>query len=618
MNARHTSLAGNNFIGALYRTILVCGLFLLLPAAVHATVVVTALPISTIENNAFSGPVATFTSNDPTQNAVNYTASINWGDGTTTPASTITGPAAGVFTVTGGHTYAEDGLYTLTVTVTDSVDATTVPRSIQINVGESVLTMSALGPFSVAEGTAFNGALATFSDPGSTDPVASFTATIDWGDGTTTPGTITGSNGAYSISGAHTYADERSFSATVTAFENSNPTFSISISVSMTVTEADVLVGTPVNFSVRQSVAFSGPVATFTDTYTGNVAADFTATILWGDATTSAGVVSGGGASYTVSGNHTYANFGVFTVTVTLSDDAPGTATATTTSTATVIAAPVITKIFGAASIPLNGSTSLSVTVQNSNTTVALTGIAFTDTLPAGLVVATPNGLTNTCGGTATATAGLGSLSLSGGTVATSATCAVTINVTGITTGNWVNTTSTVTSANGGTGSTASASIAVVTPPTIAKSFAPSTIPAGGTTTLTFTLTNPAANTVALTGVAFTDVLPAFLMVSAGSSSACGGTLTTSAPGTITLSGGSIAVGGQCQFSVTVFAVGSGDFNNTTGAVTSSNGGTGGTASARLTVLPPLLIPTLSGWALALLAAMLAFATLPYMRRRQG
>jgi hypothetical protein len=60
---------------------------------------------------------------------------------------------------------------------------------------------------------------------------------------------------------------------------------------------------------------------------------------------------------------------------------------------------PTITKSFGAASIPLNGSTSLSFTINNPNTTISLTGIAFTDNLPAGLVVSTPNGLTGSCGG---------------------------------------------------------------------------------------------------------------------------------------------------------------------------------------------------------------------------
>jgi hypothetical protein len=92
-----------------------------------------------------------------------------------------------------------------------------------------------------------------------------------------------------------------------------------------------------------------------------------------------------------------------------------------------------------------------------------VTGVAFTDTLPAGLVVNTPNGLTGSCGGgTITATAGSGSISLTGATLAGSASCTFAVNVTGTSAGTKNNTTGTISSNEGGTGGTASASLAVV------------------------------------------------------------------------------------------------------------------------------------------------------------
>src|SRR5262249_9742323 len=120
------------------------------------------------------------------------------------------------------------------------------------------------------------------------------------------------------------------------------------------------------------------------------------------------------------------------TVLLTVTDTKGATAQASAVVTVTNPVAPVITKAFGSASIPLNGSTSLSFTIQNNNT-IALTGVAFTDALPAGLVVATPNNLSGSCGsGVITATQNTGVISLSGGSIAASSSCNFQVDVTGI------------------------------------------------------------------------------------------------------------------------------------------------------------------------------------------
>ena len=126
---------------------------------------------------------------------------------------------------------------------------------------------------------------------------------------------------------------------------------------------------------------------------------------------------------------------------------------------------PAISKAFGAASVALNGTTSLTFNLSNPNAAISLSGIGFTDTLPAGQVVGTPNGLTGSCGGGAiTAAAGSNSVSLSGATLAAGASCTFAVDVTGTTSGTQNNTTSAVTSSEAGSGGTASASLIVAGP----------------------------------------------------------------------------------------------------------------------------------------------------------
>jgi hypothetical protein len=83
-----------------------------------------------------------------------------------------------------------------------------------------------------------------------------------------------------------------------------------------------------------------------------------------------------------------------------------------------VIVPPSIAKAFDPASVQIDGTSMLTFTISNPNGGTALTGVAFTDTLPSGLVVSTPNGLTDSCGGTANAAAGGATISLTGTSVA--------------------------------------------------------------------------------------------------------------------------------------------------------------------------------------------------------
>ena len=56
--------------------------------------------------------------------------------------------------------------------------------------------------FVATEGATASGVVAIISDPASTDPASDFLATIDWGDGTTTAGTVTGAVGTIRLMAA--------------------------------------------------------------------------------------------------------------------------------------------------------------------------------------------------------------------------------------------------------------------------------------------------------------------------------------------------------------------------------------------------------------------------------
>ncbi len=267
-----------------------------------------------------------------------------------------------------------------------------------------------------------------------------------------------------------------------------------------------------------------------------------------------------------------------------LSAAIPATATLTVNSPP-----PGFSKSFATNPGIVDGVSTLTFTIDNTGTPASASGLDFTDNLPAGLVIATPSNATSNCsGGTLTANPGTGTISYSGGTVVGGTTCTIAVDVTSNAAGTFVNKTGDLTSIFGNSG-TATDTYRVNPRPGFSKSFGTNPDVIGGISTLTFTIDNT-GSTVDATGLDFTDILPAGVLIAtpANSSSSCiGGTL-TAIPGTgiIIFSGGTASTGTSCSVAVDVTNNAAGMHVNTTGDLT-SNLGNSGTATDTYTVNPP-------------------------------
>src|SRR5205814_1041098 len=149
----------------------------------------------------FTAVVATFTGGGA------LSATIDWGDSTTS-SGVVVSLGNGQFAVVGSHTYAEDGenemelvdVLPITVkifriggtTVTVIGGGTTVNVTDTANVTEEEEILSAQGglTFNVLEFQTLSNVVVAVLTPGPNESASEFTATIDWGDGTTSTGTV--------------------------------------------------------------------------------------------------------------------------------------------------------------------------------------------------------------------------------------------------------------------------------------------------------------------------------------------------------------------------------------------------------------------------------------------
>jgi hypothetical protein len=163
----------------------------------------TGMNITVSEGHPFSGRVAT------TNCAIN-SATINWGDGTPTSAGRDAGDPSGVV---GDHTYAEEGAYTGTVTYSSSCLRTGLVH-FQASVADAQLTATGRD-VSGTQGQALSETVAHLADADPGAAASDDTATIIWGDGSSSPGTVTAAGGGgFDVAGAHTYSGSGTYTVT--------------------------------------------------------------------------------------------------------------------------------------------------------------------------------------------------------------------------------------------------------------------------------------------------------------------------------------------------------------------------------------------------------------------
>jgi hypothetical protein len=152
-----------------------------------------------------------------------YVATVNWGDGSTPDSVNSNSPGVVTFP---SHVYADDGVYQGTVCVKSLSTGAQTCRDTQFRITNQEATVSASGGSANdpgAEGIPFTpSGDFSFNDPGTLD---THTAYVIWGDGTTSPATVTetptgppgnvaGTTGQITLP-SHYYADDGTYTVQV-------------------------------------------------------------------------------------------------------------------------------------------------------------------------------------------------------------------------------------------------------------------------------------------------------------------------------------------------------------------------------------------------------------------
>lgn len=162
-----------------------------------------------------SGNIATFSGVTSTvAKLADLHGTINWGDGTTSPA-TFVKAGKGVILVRGTHRYAATASYSISISAQQTLYTNGKPSALypmELPAVQETATVIKRSPIttggiaiSATASQAFTGPVATFTPP-ALDISSIQAATIYWGDGRHSIGSIATSGNTLTVSGTHAYA----------------------------------------------------------------------------------------------------------------------------------------------------------------------------------------------------------------------------------------------------------------------------------------------------------------------------------------------------------------------------------------------------------------------------
>ena len=128
--------------------------------------------------------LATFADTDPNADPTTFTANVNWGDGGMDMAQVV--GSDGAFSVIDDHVYDMTGTYTISLSVMDGYGQT---KSLTETATVAAASLTVTGGFQQGgiAGANVTGDWATFTDKNLAATSSSYTASITWGDGTSSP-----------------------------------------------------------------------------------------------------------------------------------------------------------------------------------------------------------------------------------------------------------------------------------------------------------------------------------------------------------------------------------------------------------------------------------------------